>query len=240
MTHTNCVSALQHFSFLPLTSDTCKITGLSLMSEDMDTLVIPEFDTEGRRVTSIGDRAFMGCASLRRVDIPASVESVGARAFAFCTNLMEVRFGSGNGHYSALSYIGDRAFIGCECLTVFSLGELHSNLVCGKKVFAHCTRLRAVVLPDVMTELSEGMFEGCRSLTYVHLPDQLSFIRTAAFSSCISLPSITLPKKVRLIEDCAFSFCASLENVILPEATCLLSTSAFLDCPANPDFMKAV
>lgn len=241
MTRMSCDSAIRFLSFSPLSDTTCKVTGFHMLAdEEMTTLEIPETDAEGRRVIAVDDRAFTGMSVLKRVDLPASIQWIGVRAFAFCENLMEVRFGSGNGHYSDLSYIGDRAFMGCECLTVLSLGELHSQLLCGRKAFAHCTHLRAVVLPDSMTELSEGMFEGCRSLIYVRLPEELTVIRTSAFSACVSLPAISLPSKVRRIDDCAFSFCGALESIALPEAVCMISASAFLDCPARPDFMKAV
>lgn len=241
MTRTDLTSTLQVFTYEALSENTCKLTGLSSLSDDETAvLVIPEISPDGRKVVAIGDRAFSGMSALQLVDLPVSVESIGARAFAFCDHLMEIRFGGRNGADSALSYIGDRAFMGCECLTALALGELQGDLVCGKKVFAHCPRLRAAVLPEGMTEISEGMFEGCRSLTYIRLPECLQVIGTSAFSSCLSLPLISLPHGVRCVEECAFAFCSELKTVILPENECMVSASAFLDCPARPDFMRAV
>ncbi len=241
MTHINVTSTLHIFSFSPLSEHTCQISGISTLSEDLlISLVIPEIAPDGRKVTAIGDRAFSGLTSLQRVDVPASVESIGARAFAFCSNLMEVRYGRRNGCDASLSHIGDRAFMGCERLTVLALGELQGDLTCGKKVFAHCTRLRAAVLPEHMRVISEGMFEGCRALTYVRLPEALSTISASAFSTCLSLTSLSLPHKVSFIDDCAFAFCSSLETLVLPECECVVSVSAFLNCPARPDFMEAV
>ncbi|MBQ9781185.1 MAG: leucine-rich repeat domain-containing protein [Clostridia bacterium] len=241
MARISLTSELQILSFSPLSKDTCQVTGLTVTPDlSLNTLVIPETDAEGRKVVSIGDRAFAGITSLRRVDLPCSLMSIGNRAFAFCENLMEVSFGLGNGRGCMLSHIGDRAFMGCDCLTVLSLGELQGDLVCGKKAFAHCTRLRTAVLPMGMTELSEGIFEGCRSLMYVRLPEALTVIRTSAFSSCRTLPIVSLPACVCRVDDCAFSFCSSLETVVFPEGECMVSVSAFLDCPARPDFMKAV
>ena len=241
MTRISCTSELQALTFAPLSHDTCQVTGLSAMSDEYTTsLVIPEYAPDGRRVVALADRAFAGNASLQRVDLPNSICRIGVRAFAFCENLMEVRFGGKSGYFSSLSYIGDRAFMGCERLTVLALGELHGDLVCGKKVFAHCTHLRSVILPAGMTEIYEGMFEGCRSLMYIRLPGELKVIHTSAFSTCLSLPFVSLPSGVRRIDDCAFAFCSSLETVLLPENECMVSATAFLDCPASPDFMRAV
>ena len=240
MTHINVTSALHVLSFSPLSEETCQVVGISSFVEDeVVSLVIPEIAPDGRKVTAIGDRAFSGMTSLQRVDVPASVETIGVRAFAFCSNLMEIRFGKRNGCDSSLSHIGDRAFMGCERLTVLALGELCGDLTCGKKVFAHCTRLRAAVLPVGMDTVYESMFEGCRALTYVRLPEELKTIRSSAFSSCLSLTALSLPHKVSFIDDCAFAFCSSLGNVVLPEDECVVSASAFLNCPARPDFMQA-
>ena len=41
-------------------------------------------------ITSIGDSAFEGCASLTNITIPASVTSLGERSFAFCRDLQVV------------------------------------------------------------------------------------------------------------------------------------------------------
>ncbi len=241
MTRIDLTSTLQVFTYEALTESTCKLTGISPLSDDKATvLIIPEISPDGRKVVAIGDRAFAGMSSLQYVDLPVSVESIGVRAFAFCENLMEVRCGGRGGLNSALSYIGDRAFMGCECLTALALGELQGDLVCGKKVFAHCTRLRAAVLPEGMTEISEGMFEGCRSLTYVRLPESLRVVHASAFASCVTLPLISLPHGVRFVDECAFAFCSELTTVLLPEDECVVSASAFLDCPARPDFMRAV
>ncbi len=241
MTRISCTSTIQSLAFAPLSHNTCQVTGLSAMSdEQMISLVIPEYAPDGRKVVALADRAFAGLSSLQRVDLPNTLCRIGARAFAFCENLMEIRFGTKSGYFSSLSYIGDRAFMGCERLTVLALGELQGNLVCGKKVFAHCTHLRAAVLPAGMTEIYEGMFEGCRALMYLRLPEALTVVHTSAFSTCLSLPFVSLPAGVNRIDDCAFSFCASLETVVFPEGECMVSSTAFLDCPASPDFMKAV
>jgi len=58
-------------------------------------------------VTSIGDGAFFGCTSLE--EIPAGVTSIGDYAFLNCASLMEIPAG--------VTSIGDWAFWGCASLT---------------------------------------------------------------------------------------------------------------------------
>lgn len=236
MTYLNNICSIQYLSFAPLSNDTCAVVGLADPSQEMgNCLVIPETDPEGRLVVEIADKAFANRSDVRSVVIPDSVERIGKKAFAFCTSLFDIRVS----RHSHLSLIGDRAFIGCEHLAALSLGHLHGNLICGKKVFAHCTGLRAVALPVGMEDIAEGMFEGCRMLTLVILPEMLRTVHTSAFSACVSLAELSLPSTVRRIDDTAFSFCRKLRAIILPEGECVISASAFMDCPAIPDFMKA-
>ena len=59
-------------------------------------------------VTSIGDRAFLGCGSLSEIVIPSSVTSIGKGAFSCCDSLSEIVI-----PFSVTS-IGDSAFYDCK------------------------------------------------------------------------------------------------------------------------------
>lgn len=58
--------------------------------------------TEGKAVISVGKKAMLSCKSLRRVELPQTIEEVGDWAFAYCDSLRElslpgkeIRFGKG-------------------------------------------------------------------------------------------------------------------------------------------------
>ena len=75
---------------------------ISFRNQELTSYVIPA------SVTSIGDRAFRHCSSLKSLVVPDSVTSIGDRAFAKCCSLTEVVIPD------SVTSIGDRAFYGCS------------------------------------------------------------------------------------------------------------------------------
>ena len=64
----------------------------------------------GAGIKRIEKWAFRECGSLKRVEIPGSVEVVGEYAFAVCAGLEELRLGAG------IKKIETRAFYSCSSL----------------------------------------------------------------------------------------------------------------------------
>ena len=136
----------------------------------------------GYPVTSIGERAFDYCSSLRSVVIGDSVTSIGNSAFSYCYSLTSLVIGD------SVTSIGDFAFCYCESLTSVVIGDSVTSI--GRSAFSGCESLTSVVIPDSVTNIGFGAFAWCDSLTSVVIGDSVTSIGKEAFYSCYSLTSV--------------------------------------------------
>ena len=83
-------------------------------------LTIPS-TIDGKKVTSIGKKAFEHCRKLTNITIPNSVTSIGEDAFAYCSSLTSITI-PGN-----VTSIGSCAFLGCRSLTSINVSNNNKN-----------------------------------------------------------------------------------------------------------------
>ncbi|MEG1044694.1 MAG: leucine-rich repeat domain-containing protein, partial [Oscillospiraceae bacterium] len=69
-------------------------------------VTIPE-TINGKKVTSIGNKAFFNCHGLTSITIPNSVTSIGGSAFQYCADLTSINLGN------SVTIIGEWAFYNC-------------------------------------------------------------------------------------------------------------------------------
>ena len=176
-----------------------------------------------KRVTSIGDRAFIGCKGLTEVIIPNSVTSIGCFAFQGCYALKDVTIPRN------VKEIGPYAFSSCISLT--SVTILASIKYINIYVFDGCRALKEITIPSSVIRLCRGAFSNCNSLTSVTLLGSIKSIGPNAFSDCKSLTSVTTMGNVKSIGSCAFSYCESLTSVEFGRIE-QIDYQAFVDCIA--------
>lgn len=100
----------------------------------------------------------------------------------------------------------------------------------GKEAFNYCPRLKEVILPPGLTEISDHMFAES-SLQTIIIPEKVTTIGNSAFASS-SLKSIRIPNSVKTISKSAFSGCRWMETVTMSNNVESLGEAAFSICPS--------
>ena len=96
-----------------------------------------------------------------------------------------------------------------------------------EQVFANCSALTSVSLPDGLTSIGNAAFEYCSSLATVSIGNGVTIIGSSAFSNCTSLTGITLPDGLTTIGSSAFLNCTSLTGITIPNTVTSIGIAAF-------------
>ncbi|MBR1693447.1 MAG: leucine-rich repeat domain-containing protein, partial [Lachnospiraceae bacterium] len=93
-----------------------------------------------------------------------------------------------------------------------------------------CMCVEEVILPDSVTDISEGAFRYCEELKKIRLPNGLKEIKRSTFSSCESLKTIQLPNGLERIGASAFYCCYSLQEIRIPDTVTSMGEDVFFCC----------
>lgn len=199
-------------------------------------------------LSEIGYYAF-GASGVVSVTIPDSVTEIGNRAFSDCNSLAQVKLSKG------LRSLGSTAFGGSQISEIVIPKSLETanayatggggpfdNVATLKKVsfeegtehvaaylFAGCTGLEEIVVPDSVTTIGEGAFRECTSLKKIDLPNNLITIESYAFQKCTALTEVRFPEQLQNIWLAAFEE-SGLKTVTLPDSATSIGNSIFSKC----------
>ena len=184
------------YEYALLDDGTVEITGYNGKAEK---LTIPNM-LNGKKVTSIDNRAFYLCNSLISIIIPDSVEKISVNPFAYCRTLKSIFVSSEHPYFFAIDGVLFRK--ADSCLISYPKGREYTTYN----------------IPQGITAIESSAFYDCKFLTRVTIPDSLTSIGDCAFSLCDSLTSITIPDSVEQIGTNPFTVCSALKSIsVSPE-----------------------
>ncbi len=188
-------------------------------------------------ISAIWDYSFYGCASLKEVVIPSSVTTIRQRAFVGCNSITELIVPG------TVKTLETATFANCANLKKVTVEEGVTNTGYSY-MFAGCTSLEDVSLPNTMTEMGSYTFGGCTSLKEIKLPKGITELGAGTFYECSSLTSVKLPEGITEISTGLFGY-SGITSVTIPDAVTQLCTNAFrntaissLTIPQNVTYLQ--
>lgn len=177
------------------------------------------FET-GSKLKVVEDDAFYGCASLREITFPETLESIGANAFLDSFNLKTVDFGANE----KVTTINTYTFSGCKSLKSITLPARVSSIATDA---FNASGIETFVFPRDVEEVPNNMFYNCASLKSVTFNDKIKSVGNSSFYGCASLVSVVLPDTVKSIGTSTFKGCAKLATVVFGKSINTIGNNAF-------------
>ncbi|MBQ9238142.1 MAG: leucine-rich repeat protein [Treponema sp.] len=154
-----------------------------------ETVIVPDM------VNVIGEKAFLGNTTAKRIVLPSSLKKIGEDAFAH-TRLSVITIPK------SVTKIEGWAFF-CSAVEKITF-EADSALVAIPESFCQqCKALTEVTLPEKLESIGTQAFNECASLAAIQLPDSIHTIGNEAFRET-ALATVILPANVQVLGAKAF------------------------------------
>lgn len=193
-------------------------------------------------VNYFGQNAFVDCAHLTSIFIPATIEGNDWSVFSGCTNLHKVdvedllsfcRLEVGGWWTGSPLHNGADLYLNGQIIKDLYIPEGIETL--GYCKFSNCTSIESVHFPKSVKSIGQNAFGGCKNLKNVDFSESsVSTIDIQAFHNCESIYEIYLPTTLKEIREDAFRAINGpgvpyLRKVVSLAATPPYSDNAFED-----------
>lgn len=156
------------FLFEAIAGNELEIIGYDILWEG--TYEIPE-EVNGKRVTTLGIKAFLGYDRSRSLYIPNTIKNFQS------------------------DYGRSHCFKKMKCDTVILDADIEHI---PSDMFEYCENLKYVKLPDRLLKIGDEVFDGCASLESINIPAGVREIGSSCFCGC-PIKNFKLPDSLRIL-----------------------------------------
>lgn len=201
----------------------------ALNYKGLTTVVIPDsitYDGVTYTVTSIGERAFMGCSTLTSVTIPKTIKEIGLRAFDDCTSITSVVWNAQHCNdflYDYISLMDTIAYV-AKHRNDYDYYDWRIKAVENQYRFAS-DKVTSIVWP-ALEEFTFGnhlyyspFYHARANITSFIFGDGVEYIPATLCFEMKKLRQILLPKSLKKIGTLAFYNCKKLKTVVCKATT---------------------
>lgn len=213
-------------SKIPLNGEVKYIGEDSFSGCDIENLTVPH------GVVAIESCAFSGCASLKSIAFPDTLETINYGAFSNCSKLERIHIPTN------VSFIAEGAFKGCLSLTEITADinnvkyQSINNCMIDASTKTLLLGCKNTTIPSdgSVVSIAESAFQKCETLENIVIPYNVLSVGMNAFSDCKKLKSIELSRGMDTIEDSLFWGCEQLSDIIIPDTIERIEDNAFYQC----------
>ena len=217
---------------------TLKVNGTSVFNENNSITKFDEFQYF-TGLTTVEEKAFYYCYSLKSIIIPKNVVTIQYYAFANCYNLSVVL-------PQGLTSIGEGAFRYCQNLSI-NLPEGLQRIE--RSALEYCYNIKTNGIPESVSYIGNNAFMSARSLKTLYISKNVETIGNAmAFAYCKNLQSIVIDpgnnkyqspngcNAIIISENNKKVLMTGCQNTVIPEDVQILGPSCF----AGQSYLKSI
>lgn len=162
----------------------------------------------GSLLERVEECAFLGCKSLREIELPDCVSKLGKDAFRDCSALQHLTIPS------SVTVLPAHLLSWCVSLRSIILPPRLKSIKQG--ALQYCRSLQSVELPPSVAEIDLNAMAYCSSLRSIEFPRSVRSLGAYVMSECVSLERAVLPGNDALLGELIFSGCRSLRQLVEP------------------------